>query len=120
MSTKSLFNLNGKVAIITGSSKGIGFSTILQLVKEGAYVYAIVRSRKDLIKFKSIPKVKVFIGNVSNVSLINKILKESLKTKKTITGLVNNAGMRQRIKFEKISKRNIQEVFETNFFSLNI
>tara|TARA_Y100000590_G_scaffold470020_1_gene661385 strand:- start:2253 stop:2990 length:738 start_codon:yes stop_codon:yes gene_type:complete len=110
--------LKNKNILVTGGGKGIGFSTILQLVKEGAYVYAIVRSRKDLIKFKSIPKVKVFIGNVSNVSLINKILKESLKTKKTITGLVNNAGMRQRIKFEKISKRNIQEVFETNFFSV--
>ena len=110
--------LKNKNILVTGGGKGIGFSTILQLVKEGAYVYAIVRSRKDLIKFKSMPKVKVFIGNVSNVSLINKILKESLKTKKTITGLVNNAGMRQRIKFEKISKRNIQEVFETNFFSV--
>ena len=110
--------LKNKNILVTGGGKGIGFSTILQLVKEGAYVYAIVRSRKDLIKFKSIPKVKVFIGNVSNVSLINKILKESLKTKKIITGLVNNAGMRQRIKFEKISKRNIQEVVETIFFSV--
>ena len=106
--------LKNKNILVTGAGKGIGFSTILQLVKEGAYVYAIVRSRKDLIKFKNMPKVKVFIGNVSNTSLINKILKESLKTKKIITGLVNNAGMRQRIKFEKINKRNIQEVFETN------
>jgi len=110
--------LKNKNILVTGAGKGIGFSTILQLVKEGAYVYAIVRSRKDLIKFKNMPKVKVFIGNVSNTSLINKILKESLKTKKIITGLVNNAGMRQRIKFEKINKRNIQEVFETNFFSV--
>ena len=64
------------------------------------------------------PNLKIFIGNVSNVNLVNKIFKESIKRKKLITGLVNNAGIRQRIKFEKITQKNIQEVFEINFFSV--
>ena len=110
--------LKNKNILVTGGGKGIGFSTILQTIKEGAFVYTIVRSKKDIKKFKDIPNLKVFIGNVSNTNLINKIFKESLKRKKLITGLVNNAGVRQRIKFEKITTRNIRGVFEINFFSV--
>ena len=110
--------LKNKNILVTGGGKGIGFSTILQTIKEGAFVYAIVRSKKDIKKFGNIPNLKIFIGNVSNINLVNKIFKESIKRKKLITGLVNNAGIRQRIKFEKITQKNIQEVFEVNFFSV--
>ena len=110
--------LKNKNILVTGGGKGIGFSTILQTIKEGAFVYAIVRSKKDIKKFRNIPNLKIFIGNVSNINLVNKIFKESIKRKKLITGLVNNAGIRQRIKFEKITQKNIQEVFEVNFFSV--
>lgn len=110
--------LKNKNILVTGGGKGIGFSTILQTIKEGAFVYAIVRSKKDIKKFGNMPNLKIFIGNVSNVNLVNKIFKESIKRKKLITGLVNNAGIRQRIKFEKITQKNIQEVFEINFFSV--
>ena len=110
--------LKNKNILVTGGGKGIGFSTILQIIKEGAFVYTIVKSKQDIKKFKNTPNLKIFIGNVSNINLVNKIFKESIKRKKLITGLVNNAGIRQRIKFEKITKRNVQEVFETNFFSV--
>ena len=46
MSTKSLFNLKGKVAIITGASKGIGFSIAEALAEYGASVIVSSRSQE--------------------------------------------------------------------------
>ena len=40
------------------------------------------------------------------------------KEKQFITGLVNNAGERQRKKFNKISEKDIKNIFEVNFFSI--
>ncbi len=109
--------LKNKNIIVTGAGKGIGLTTTLQIIKEGGYVYAIVKSKKDLIKFKKFKNIKVFIGNVKNLSIIEKIIKQSQKDKKAISGLVNNAGIRQRLKFHQISKEKIKEIFEINFFS---
>ena len=39
---------NQRNILVTGGGKGIGFSTILQTIKEGAFVYTIVRSKKDI------------------------------------------------------------------------
>ena len=44
--------------------------------------------------------------------------KNSIILKRPITGLVNNAGIRQRKEFNKISKNNLKEVFDINFFSI--
>ena len=97
--------LKNKNILITGGGKGIGYSTILELLKEGAFVYTIVRSKKDLKKFKNFKNLKVFIGDVNNIKLIDKIFNLSIKQSKIINGIVNNAGIRQRIKFNKISKK---------------
>ena len=39
------------------------------------------------------------------------------KNKIKLTGLVNNAGIRQRKKFEKITRKDLNEVIENNFIS---
>jgi len=109
--------LEKKNILITGAGKGIGLATVEKAVKEGAFVYAITRSKNDIKNLKKIGNLKVYFGNTSNLKLINKIFKDSINDKKTITGLVNNAGIRQRINFEKISRKQIKEVFENNFFS---
>tara|TARA_B100001123_G_C15283720_1_gene1014892 strand:- start:1425 stop:2162 length:738 start_codon:yes stop_codon:yes gene_type:complete len=110
--------LKNKNILITGGGKGIGFSSITEAIKEGAYVYAIVKSKKDLQKFKKLKKIKVFLGDVTNTKLIDKVFDFSIKEKKIINGVVNNAGIRQRIKFTKIKTKEINKVFKTNFFSI--
>jgi NAD(P)-dependent dehydrogenase (short-subunit alcohol dehydrogenase family) len=43
-----LTRLQGKVAVITGGSSGMGFATAEQFVSEGAYVYITGRREKEL------------------------------------------------------------------------
>ena len=110
--------LKGKNILITGAGKGIGLAIVEECLREGAYVFALVKSKQDFKKLKKNKNLKIFHGNVKNTNLIKKIFKQSLVDKKLISGLVNNAGIRQRIKFNNISKKNLKDVFDINFFSI--
>ena len=47
---KSIFNLDGKVALVTGGSEGIGFSSALYLASEGCNLVLVSRNKKKLEK----------------------------------------------------------------------
>ena len=108
--------LKNRNILVTGGGKGIGFSTILQAIKEGAFVYTIIRSKQDLRKFKNISNVKVFVGDVSNTNLINRIFTESLRSKKIITG---NSGILFESLFLKKTTFLWAENVENKFESIN-
>jgi len=110
--------LSNKNIIVTGVGKGLGFDLLNKIISYNGYVYGITRSKSDLKKFKNIKNCKVFLGDVKNKNIIKKILKQSNLDKKAISGLVNNAGERQRIKFDKINKKKLTNLFDTNFFSI--
>ena len=108
--------LKNKNILVTGGGKGIGFSTIQDAIKEGAFVYAIIKSKEDVKKFKNKDKIKIFCGSVTDRKLIDKIFRISIKDKRIISGVVNNAGIRQRLKFSKINKKKLSEIFEIKFY----
>ncbi len=53
--------LNGKVAVITGGSSGIGLATAQRFVAEGAYVFITGRRQTELDKAKAL-KEKLLIA----------------------------------------------------------
>lgn len=61
-------NLQGKVAVITGGSKGIGRQTALTFAREGAKVTLVARSEEDLKKAKSDIQSEVAGAEVLTVS----------------------------------------------------
>ena len=109
--------LNNKVVFITGVGKGIGLSILHKLIDEGAYVYAITRSKKDVQNLNS-KNLKMYIGDVNNIKLINKILNQSIIDKKPINTIINNAGIRFRKDFINITKQELKKVFDTNYYSI--
>lgn len=115
-------NLNNKIVLLTGAGKGIGQGIMQNCLEGGAYVYAITRSRINNEVYKSLSKYKnryqLIFSDVNNLKSIEKVFLKSVKDNNMINCLINNAGIRQRKKFENISKKELLEVFNTNFFSV--
>ena len=109
--------LKNKNILITGAGKGIGEACVKNFLLEGGTVFALINQKKDNIKFKNHNNLKIYNGNVNNHKIILKILQESKKIKKPINCLINNAGLRFRKSFLKIKKKELNSVFETNFFT---
>ena len=107
-----------KNVLITGAGKGIGENTVKLFLSKGYFVYALIKDKKDNVKFKNFKNISIVNGNVNNIKLIKKIILNSNRNNRIITGLINNAGVRHRKKFLDINKNDLENVFQTNFFSV--
>jgi NAD(P)-dependent dehydrogenase (short-subunit alcohol dehydrogenase family) len=112
-----------KVALVTGSSSGIGYETSLSLAREGYFTYATMRNtkKKDVIKKiaeeESLP-LKVIELDVDNEDSVENAVKTIIDEKQRIDVLVNNAGWGIWGTAEDVSIEEFRAQFETNFFSV--
>ncbi len=107
-----------KCVLITGAGKGIGFSCVERMAKnKNTKVIAVSRTKQDLIPFAKFKNVFTFVGDVNSSITVKRIFDFAKRKKIIINKLVNNAGVRQRKSFLKISNKEIYDVFKTNFFS---
>lgn len=108
--------LKNQKILITGVGKGLGKEIFLEALKEDAFVIGVTRSKKDLNEiyhFKG--RYKFFYGDISRQATIKKIFEYLRRNNIKLTGLVNNAGIRQRKKFEKITRKDLRKIMENNF-----
>ena len=112
-----------KVAIVTGSSSGIGYETALTLARNGFRTYATMR---NLEKAKAISdtakKEKLQLYTIKLDVTDEKSVNDAIKTIKSDAGridvLVNNAGYGLTGSLEDLSMSEIKEQYETNVFGL--
>ena len=111
-----------KVAVITGSSSGIGFETALALAREGYYTYATMRDVTKSDKIKEIGqkenlKIDVLELDVDNENSAKTAIQQILDQKQRIDVLVNNAGWGLWGCVEDVSIDEFRAQFETNFLN---
>ena len=99
--------LKGKVAIVTGGTKGIGKGIADALSKEGAQVIITARTK--------VPTKHYFVQcDVSKSSDVKNLVAEVIKKFKKIDILVNNAGIYPFMPFEKMTEDDWDKVISTN------
>jgi NAD(P)-dependent dehydrogenase (short-subunit alcohol dehydrogenase family) len=112
-----------QIALITGSSSGIGFETSLLLARNGIYTYATMRNLSksqeilDITKKECLP-LKVLTLDVTDEKSTQKAVDIVMYEQNRIDILVNNAGYSLVGALEQISMDEIKEEFETNFFGI--
>ena len=109
------------IALVTGSSTGIGFETSLLLARNGFYTYATMRDTRKSDNIEKIAKnenlpLKVLLMDVDNDDSVKNAIYKILDERKKIDILVNNAGYGLFGALEEISIDEAKKQFETNLF----
>ena len=118
--------LKGKVAVITGGTRGIGFATAKKFLEHEAKVVllgskqeTVEKAIKELKQINSSYEVIGFYPNLSSKEEMNEVFKKVKEIYGRIDILINNAGISSKTKiedytdeeYEKITNLNIKSVF---------
>jgi 3-oxoacyl-[acyl-carrier protein] reductase len=112
--------LTGKVAIVTGASKGIGARVALELAEAGAAVvvnYASSKEGADRVVSDITAnggKAIAVQGNVSKAADVARLFAETQQAFGTPNILVNNAGIYQFLPLEGVTEEEFHRQFNTN------
>ncbi len=117
-------NLKGKVAIVTGASKGIGAGIAKGLGAAGAAVvvnYATSKEGADRVVAEITSeggKAIAVQGDVSKATDVQRLFEETKKAFGSLDVLVNNAGVYQFIPLESVTEEEFHREFNTNVLGL--
>lgn len=116
--------LEGKVAVVTGASKGIGAEIAKQFAAEGASVvvnYASSKSGADAVVndiTKKGGKAVAVQGDVAKQADIEKLLAETKKSFGKVDILVNNAGIYEFSPIDNVTEEHFRKQFDVNVLGL--
>jgi NAD(P)-dependent dehydrogenase (short-subunit alcohol dehydrogenase family) len=112
--------LTGKLALISGSTKGIGLAIATGLAREGAIVIVNGRSEKSVAEalakiIKGVPaaQLRSFVGDLSDAAIVENLAGQF----PAVEILVNNLGIFEPQPFEQIPDADWRRFFEINVLS---
>jgi NAD(P)-dependent dehydrogenase (short-subunit alcohol dehydrogenase family) len=110
--------LDGKIALITGGSDGIGFATAQEFLIEGAAHVFITGRRQDAlneaVKKLDCKKVTAIQGDASNLADLDELYNVIKKEKGHLDILFANAGVVEMAPLGAISEKHYDTVFDIN------
>src|SRR5271154_2178337 len=108
--------LDGKVAVITGGTTGIGFAAARLFVEEGAYVFITGRRQKELDEaVKAIGANVVGVqGDIAKLADLDRLYETVSKVKGRIDIVFANAGVGEFVSFGSITEEHFDKLFNIN------
>ena len=108
--------LEGKIALVTGGSSGIGLATAKRFVTEGAYVFITGRWEQELsVAVKDIGKnVAGIRGDVSQLADLDRLFDQIKRDKGRLDVLFANAGIAKYAPLGKITEDLYDSIFDVN------
>ena len=116
--------LDGKVALITGASKGIGASIAKEFAMEGAAVVVnYVSAKQDADRVvdeisKRGGKAIAIQGNVASKADVLRLFADTEKAFGKIDILANNAGVYEFVPLEEVTEQQFHRMFDTNVLGM--
>lgn len=107
-----------KTILITGTSSGIGKSTVIEFAKKGWNVIATQRNPENETDFESFEHVKLFSLDVTDLKSVTEVFRKVKEEYGAIDVVVNNAGYGVDGAFEAMTDEVIEKQFNTNVFGL--
>ncbi len=114
--------LDGKVAIVTGSTSGMGRETAYLFAKEGAKV--VVTGRNEARAKEVVEKIKAdggeatyVLADTSDMSAPKKIFDAAMEAYGTVDVLMNNAGMLSLAQFDTCTAEELNKAINVNVTS---
>ncbi len=112
-----MFSLEGKVALVTGASYGIGFALATAFARAGAkIVFNDIKQElvdKGLASYKELGiEAKGYLCDVTDEAQVNAMVADIEKTIGTIDILVNNAGIIKRIPMHEMNVADFRQVVD--------
>jgi 3-oxoacyl-[acyl-carrier protein] reductase len=115
-----MFQLNDKVALVTGGSRGLGRATATTLAKAGAYVVVNYQGN-EAAATETLAGIEAVGGkgeikrfNVANADEVDESIKDIAKRLGRLDILVNNAGIARDQLLLRVSEEEITETFAIN------
>lgn len=117
-------NLNGKVAVVTGASKGIGAAVALRLAADGAavvvnYSRSAEQAQQVVARIKEKGGKAVAVqADVSDPAQVKTLFAKAVETFGTVDVLINNAGVFEFRPLDQIDVEHIDRQFKLNVTGL--
>lgn len=116
-------NIENKIAVITGGTKGIGYAIAETLLKVGAKVFICARNKSELKraleKLSALGKVEGEVCDVRSEAQVRQMLEECVRVFGGVDILVNNAGIGIIGKtVEEMSAAEFEQTLQTNLFGV--
>ena len=110
-----------RVVIITGATRGIGFATAAEFVKNSDRVVILCRHREHLLKAKKQlaslgppENILTLAGDVRKENDVKRIVRQCVKNLGRIDVLINNAGIAAYKPIEETSEKEWDDIIDTN------
>jgi NAD(P)-dependent dehydrogenase (short-subunit alcohol dehydrogenase family) len=122
MNMKTLFDVSGKVAVVSGGSSGIGAMMARGLLENGAKVYITARKAERLEamakELSDLGECVAIQGDMSKVEGIEALVAEISKHENKIDILINNAGANWAAPLETFPEKGWDKVMDINIKSI--